>query len=191
MRVFFPCRKKNRICKIDNTIIVHVVLIISVLKKRKEKTRGLEKEGFSLLLIKTAQPDTWDAYWNPLSKHGGGIYLPFCYSLSRSSLPSSARSPQDATQRVLTALSSAWSRHFLCLKKKSNRKKKQRLYALKKGQWEIIMQHSIQTVQNKWRNLVISCGWMDYFLYCCVAYNRAYNVTLSLSTLPRQAGTFW
>uniref|UniRef100_A0A3Q0SCG5 Iroquois homeobox 1a n=1 Tax=Amphilophus citrinellus TaxID=61819 RepID=A0A3Q0SCG5_AMPCI len=29
------------------------------------------------------------------------------YSLSRSSLPSSARSPQDATQRVLTALSSA------------------------------------------------------------------------------------
>lgn len=42
------------------------------------------------------------------------------------------------------------------------------------------MPRSIQSVQKKWRNLVISCGWMDYFLYCCVAYNRAYNVTLSL-----------
>lgn len=72
--------------------------------------------------------------------------------------------------------------------KKRGREKKRTLPFLN-GQWQIIMQRSVQS-QNKWRHLLISCGWMDDSLYCCVAYNRAYNVTLSFSSLARQAGTF-
>ena len=49
------------------------------------------------------QPDTWDADWNPLSKHGGGIYLPLSIILYPDPLclpaPGVHKTPRNGSSR--------------------------------------------------------------------------------------------